>query len=241
MAHALDGHGSEQLRADAQRLVARSREHEQRLSSLVTSLEREGESTRRSTHSVAAAGIGSRLDLAGARPEIPNSIDLLALVRDLCVAARQQRQRIETLVTRMLGDLAVEDAHHVRVLVVDDSDDNRELATIVLEAAGYHVITARNGLEAIVAAHSEHPAIVLMDVTMPVLDGIEAARLIKESAGTRHMKILAHTANPEFYEGPLTRLFVDVLRKPSTPEGLVVAVRRLVELAPPEDGSRAQE
>ena len=42
----------------------------------------------------------------------------------------------------------------------------------------------------------------LMDVTMPVLDGIEAARLIKASAGTRHMNILAHTAKPEFYEGP---------------------------------------
>ena len=95
-------------------------------------------------------------------------------------------------------------------------------------------ITACNGLEGVVAAHCEHPSVVLMDVTMPVLDGIEAARLIKASAGTRHMNILAHTAKPEFYEGPLTRFFVGVLRKPTTPEALVVAVRRFVEPPRPE-------
>ena len=65
-----------------------------------------------------------------------------------------------------------------------------------------------------------------MDVTMPVLDGIEAARLIKASAGTRHMNILAYTAKPEVCEGELGQLFVDVLPKPTTPEALVGAVRR---------------
>jgi Response regulator containing a CheY-like receiver domain and an HD-GYP domain len=130
--------------------------------------------------------------------------DLLAFVRDLSVAAREQGQRIESLLASMLGDSAVRAPRLARVLVVDDSEDNRELAAAVLEAAGFHVITACNGLEGVVAARCEHPSVVLMDVTMPVLDGIEAARLIKASAGTRHMNILAHTAKPEFYEGPLT-------------------------------------
>ena len=135
----------------------------------------------------------------------------------------------------MLGDSAVRDAHHARVLIVDDSEDCRELAAAVLEAAGFHVIIARNGLEGVVAAHCEHPAVVVMDVTMPVLDGIEAARLIKASAGTRHINILAHKAKPEVDPGSLPLFFVGVLRKPTTPEALVGAVRRLVEPAPAED------
>jgi hypothetical protein len=189
MAHASDGHDSEQLLADAQRLVARSREHEQRLSTLVMSLEGEADLARWSTHSLVGTITGSHLESVAAGTEIPSAINLLAIVRDLCVAARKQRQRTEVLVARMLGDRAVPDGHQVRVLVVDDSDDNRELAATVLEAAGFHVVTARNGLEAVVAAHREQPAVVLMDVTMPVLDGIEAARLIKASAETRHVKI----------------------------------------------------
>jgi CheY-like chemotaxis protein len=206
MGYAPDGQGSDQLIAEAQHLVARSREHEHRLQYLATSLEAQG-----------------------TRAAIPSSADLLELVRHLCVAAREQHQRMQRLVTGMLGDSALGDAPRARVLVVDDSDDSRELAAVVLEAAEFHVITARNGLEGVVAAHSEHPAVVLMDVTMPVLDGIEAARLMKASERTRHMKILAHTARPEFHSGPLTRLFVDVLPKPTTPEALVRAVRRLID------------
>jgi len=230
MGHTPD-RGSEHRIADAEHLLARSREHEQRLSSVVRSLEAEGTLPVSSTDSRIGAKAASRLDSGTA---IPSSADLLALVRDLYVAAREQRERIESLVAGILGDSTVGAPGHVRVLVVDDSEDNRELAAAVLEAAGFHVITACNGLEGVVAAHCEHPSVVLMDVTMPVLDGIEAARLIKASAGTRHMNILAHTAKPEFYEGPLTRLFVGVLRKPTTPEALVVAVRRFVEPPRPE-------
>jgi CheY-like chemotaxis protein len=216
VAHTPDGHDPTQLIADAQRLVAQSRAHEQRLWSAVTSLEGGG-------------------GLAASRTANPTAVEVLAFVRDLCVAARDQRQQIEHLVTRMLGNAVVPNADQVRVLVVDDSDDIRELAAIVLEAAGFHVIMARNGLEGVVAAHCQQPSVVLMDVAMPVLNGIEAARLIKASAGTRHLKILAHTARPELYEGPMTQLFVDVLKKPTTPEALVVAVRRFVEAAPAGD------
>ena len=199
----------EQLLAEAQHLVAQARAHERQLWSLVTSLEADGAPAR--------------------------SADLLTLIRELCVSAREQRQRIESLVTGMLGDSAVRDAHHARVLIVDDSEDFRELAAAVLEAAGFHVIIARDGLEAVVAAHCEHPAVVVMDVTMPVLDGIEAARLIKASEGTRHINFLAHTATPVVFPGSLPLLFVGVLRKPTTPEALVGAVRRLVEPASAED------
>jgi CheY-like chemotaxis protein len=209
--------------ADARQAVARSREHEQKLRSLVTALEAHGPATVWPTPSRVGPPAASHLDSGTA---IASSADLLAFVRGLCLAAGEQRQRIESLVAGMRGGSVIRNTGRVRVLVVDDSDDNRELATTVLEAAGFHVITACNGLEGVVAAHCERPAVVLMDVTMPVLDGIEAARLIKASAGTRHMNILAYTAKPEVCEGELGQLFVDVLPKPTTPEALVVAVRR---------------
>ena len=230
MGHTPD-RGSEHLIADAEHLLARSREHEQRLWRLVAALEAEG-TPPVSTDPRIGATPPSRPDSGAA---IPSPADLLAFVRDLSVAAREQRQRIESLLASMLGDSAVRAPRLVRVLVVDDSADNRELAAAILEAAGFHVITACNGLEGVVAAHCEHPSVVLMDVMMPVLDGIEAARLIKASAETRHLNILAHTAKPGFYEGPLTRLFVDVLTKPTAPEALVVAVRRFAECAPAGD------
>jgi CheY-like chemotaxis protein len=221
----------EHLIADAEHLLARSREHEQRLWRLVVALEAEG-TLPASTDSRIGAAPPSRLDSGAATPR---SADLLAFVRDLSVAAREQRQRLESLVASMPRDCGVPASRLIRVLVVDDSADNRELAVAVLEAAGFHVITACNGLEGVVAAHCEHPSVVLMDVTMPILDGIEAARLIKASAETRHMNILAHTAKPDFYEGPLRRLFVDVLSKPTAPEALVVAVRRFAHAAPAGD------
>lgn len=227
MGHTPDRY-SEHLIADAEQLLARSREHEQRLWRLVAVLEAEG-TVPVSTDSRMRATPPSGLDSGAATP---SSADLLACIRELSVGAREQRQRIESLLASMPGDSAVRAPRLVRVLVVDDSADNRELAVAVLEAAGFQVITACNGLEGVVAAHCEHPSVVLMDVMMPVLDGIEAARLIKASAETRHMNILAHTAKPGFYEGPLTRLFVDVLPKPTAPEALVVAVRRFAEAAP---------
>jgi CheY-like chemotaxis protein len=114
-------------------------------------------------------------------------------------------------------------------LIVDDAEDNRELAATVLEHSGFHAVTAANGLEGVIAAHCLRPVAVLMDVTMPVLNGIEAARLLKASASTRSMPVIAYTAKPDFYEGPLTRLFVGVLGKPATPEAIVAKVRESVE------------
>ena len=67
---------------------------------------------------------------------------------------------------------------------------------------------------------------------MPVLDGIETARLLKASPSTRHVRIIAYTAWPSFYDGPLKSVFDGVLCKPSTPQALLASVRRFI-------GSRA--
>ena len=95
-----------------------------------------------------------------------------------------------------------------------------------LAAVPYAVAYFANGLEALMAAHYVKPTVAVMGVSMPILDGIEAARLLKASPSTRHVRVLAYTAWPSFYDGPLKSVFDGVLCKPSTSEALVAAVRR---------------
>lgn len=80
------------------------------------------------------------------------------------------------------------------VLVVDDVEDNRLLLKTMLERAGYRVILAGNGLEAVAVFQAQAPDIVLLDVMMPVMDGYEAAGRIKSCAGARFVPILFVTA-----------------------------------------------
>ena len=68
------------------------------------------------------------------------------------------------------------------VLVVDDSDDIREMIKFVLDERGYRVVEAGNGREALQLARAECPAPILMDLSMPVLDGFGAARGMREIA-----------------------------------------------------------
>ena len=92
------------------------------------------------------------------------------------------------------------------------------------------------------AAHYVKPAVVIMGVSMPVLDGIETARLLKAGPSTRHVRVIAYTAWPSFYDGPLKSVFDGVLAKPSTTETLLASVRRFIDLdpAPLADGRLAE-
>jgi CheY-like chemotaxis protein len=146
------------------------------------------------------------------------------------VAARQQRQLAEAIVTRMVGDgLRANGSAPTRrrVLIVDDNADNREVAAATLEAFGFDAITATNGLEAVIVAHYARPSVVLMDVSMPVLDGLEATRLLKSSGVTRHVNVIAYTAKPELFDATLGALFAGVLTKPVDPAIMIKTVERL--------------
>lgn len=83
-----------------------------------------------------------------------------------------------------------------RILVVDDIRENRQLLTELLRATGFEVREARNGLEAIDAWQEWRPDLIWMDMRMPILDGYEATRKIRESEGrSRRTKIIAITAS----------------------------------------------
>jgi two-component system, cell cycle response regulator DivK len=78
-----------------------------------------------------------------------------------------------------------------RVLVVDDFDDGREMYAEYLEFAGFQVETACNGQEAVEKAQNGSPDIILMDLSLPVMDGWEATRLIKQDTRTRDIPVMA--------------------------------------------------
>ena len=116
------------------------------------------------------------------------------------------------------------------VLVVDDYGDVRDALACVLRDAGFLVRTSANGLEGLLAAYEMRPGVIVMDVTMPVLDGIEATRLIKAAETTRDARVIAYTGNPSSTEGPVRTLFAAVLTKPSTPRAVLATVQQVAGL-----------
>jgi two-component system, cell cycle response regulator DivK len=154
----------------------------------------------------------------------------------LLEGARDHEVQLEALVVPDEGDVGHADAavsyaaDASAVLVADDYGDVRELLAHVLENAGFVVRTAANGLEAFLAAYEMRPAVIVMDLSMPVLDGINATRLIKAVELTRDARVIAYTGNPSFDANPTRPLFAAVLHKPATPDLVLAAVRQVAAL-----------
>jgi CheY-like chemotaxis protein len=81
------------------------------------------------------------------------------------------------------------------VLVVEDFEDNRFMMRRLLEMSGYRVIEAVNGQEAVETAQREQPDLILMDLSLPLLDGLAATRRIREQEGLREVPIVAVSAH----------------------------------------------
>jgi two-component system, NtrC family, response regulator AtoC len=76
------------------------------------------------------------------------------------------------------------DEKHIKVLVADDETDFRELMSFWLKARGYTVVTAENGEQALVEVAREKPDIIFMDLNMPVMDGADAIKKLRETEPT---------------------------------------------------------
>ena len=83
----------------------------------------------------------------------------------------------------------------MKILYVEDNDDNVYVLQNRLERVGYDVIVARDGAEGVARASAERPDIVLMDLSLPVLDGWEATRTIKRASQTQCIPVIALSAN----------------------------------------------
>jgi CheY-like chemotaxis protein len=222
--------------SEAGRLVRRAAAHEARLQGLVRAAEtelREAETALARALVEVPAGSGKWERMCSAR--IDWLRDHTDSARQTCAGARELH-----IATRRLlrqpddrsddGDTPEFAGQAASVLVVDDVEDIRELIALVLRQAGFVVRTAVNGVDALIAAHEILPAVIVMDMTMPVLDGIEATRLIKATDATRKAKVIAYTASPSLPEGPTKRLFVAVVQKPSTPDAVLEVVQSVATL-----------
>jgi two-component system, cell cycle response regulator DivK len=117
------------------------------------------------------------------------------------------------------------------VLLADDNEDARDMYSAYLAYAGFRVATAIDGAHAIEIARRERPSVILMDATMPVLDGWAAIEHLKADAQLRDVPVLMLTAHvfPE-HEERARRLGAGFLRKPCLPDDLVEAVRQVLSV-----------
>ena len=82
-----------------------------------------------------------------------------------------------------------------KILYVEDNEDNVYMLARRLERKGYEVLVAPDGKQGVDMAHSESPALILMDLNLPVMDGWEATRQIKAAPETNHIPVIALTAH----------------------------------------------
>lgn len=116
------------------------------------------------------------------------------------------------------------------VLLVEDNEDNRIVYATVLEHYGYRVLEARDGEEGVRVARTEHPDIVLMDISIPVIDGWRATTILKGDPRTNRIPVIALTAHalPEDREKSRSVGCDGYLAKPCEPSRVLAEVRRVL-------------
>lgn len=117
---------------------------------------------------------------------------------------------------------------HPLVLIVDDYDDGREMFAEFLECSGFRVAQAKTGKEGMAKVRELLPDIVLMDLSLPDIDGREASRQLRKDVGTRDIPVVALTGHslPTLGEAaPYDAL----VTKPCLPDALLNEVKRVLE------------
>src|SRR3954465_4137093 len=116
------------------------------------------------------------------------------------------------------------------ILVVDDYQDAREMYAEYLQFSGFRVAEAKNGNEAVEQAFALKPDLILMDLSLPGMDGWEAARRLKAGARTKRIPIVALTGHAlaGASEGAKKAGCDSFVTKPCLPADLVVEVRRML-------------
>lgn len=117
------------------------------------------------------------------------------------------------------------------VLLVDDYPDAREMYTEYLEYSGFTVVPAGNGMEALQRAIDSAPDIILMDLSLPVMDGWEATRRLKADKRTASIPVVALTGHAlaGISEGAKKAGCDAFVTKPCLPEDLVKEIRRILD------------
>ena len=116
------------------------------------------------------------------------------------------------------------------VMVVEDFEDNRFMMRRVLEMSGYRVLEAVNGEEAVELAHRERPQLILMDLSLPQLDGLAATRRIRQYPDMKDVPIVAVSAHDtaDFHADALAAGCNDYVTKPIDFDQLEALLSRLL-------------
>jgi two-component system cell cycle response regulator DivK len=116
------------------------------------------------------------------------------------------------------------------VLVVDDIEDNRVMYAEFLRFSGFRVVEAGNGVEAIKVAMARAPDLIVMDLSLPLMDGWEATRRLKSQEHTRHIPVIALTGHAlDGHSEEARNAGCDAfLAKPCLPEALLETVQRIL-------------
>lgn len=122
-----------------------------------------------------------------------------------------------------------------KVLVADDSAHVRMLVRGALESAGYNVVEAVDGADALQKAIDEQPDLMILDLTMPELDGFEVLQFMNRRPDTSHLKVIMLTGSAEVsnQQYGYTLGVVGYIVKPVMPEALLAAVARAIRPTTP--------
>jgi CheY-like chemotaxis protein len=117
------------------------------------------------------------------------------------------------------------------VLIVDDFQDNREMYAEFLRFSGLRVEEAVNGHDALVKASALLPDLIVMDLSLPGIDGWEATRRLKREPATKHIPVLALTGHAlaGYSEGARQAGCDTFITKPCLPEDLLAEIRRMLD------------
>lgn len=129
------------------------------------------------------------------------------------------------------------------VLIVDDFEDNRVMYVEYLQFQGFRVAEAVNGQEAIEQTQKLMPVVIVMDLSLPVMDGWEATRRIKADPKTKHIVVIALTGHAEPAHAKKARDAGcdDFIAKPCLPEALVARIREHVGAAAPVSKAKTKD
>jgi phosphate regulon transcriptional regulator PhoB len=124
-----------------------------------------------------------------------------------------------------------------KILVVDDEPDALELISYNLKAAGYDVVTAADGEEALKKARATHPSLVILDVMLPEVDGLEVCKGLRREPGTAAIPIIMLTAKAAEIDRVLGLELGadDYVTKPFSPRELVLRVKSLLRRRTPSE------
>ncbi|HMA33529.1 MAG TPA: response regulator [Chloroflexia bacterium] len=116
-----------------------------------------------------------------------------------------------------------------KVLVVDDDPAILEICSDLLRTEGYDVAVATNGQQAVDQVHADPPSVVLMDIMMPVMDGVEACRRIKGNSGTAEIPIVLMSARTNLTRQSQDLVLADALvAKPFDIDYLLKTIHELI-------------